>query len=310
MKVMRYNDSVAAPALLAGTAPVPQPGRNEMLIRVHAVGVTPTEIQWYPTTHAEDGGRRTGAILGHEFSGVVSAVGPEADPAQAGREVFGINDWFAEGATAEYCLTTEGSVASKPARLSHAEAASVPIGALTAWQGLFDRARLRSGERVLIHGAAGAVGVFAVQMARRAGAQVITTASARNIKFLERLGASQAIDYQSVNFEEQVKDMDVVLDCVGGATLARSWQVLRPGGRLVTIATGGEAAKDDRTREAFFIVEPNRAQLTEIARQLDEGQLQPVVDGVVPFEQAATAYNGTAQRKDGRGKLVIAVNSK
>lgn len=307
MKVMRYNDSAAGPVLLAGTAPVPRPGRNEMLIRVHAVGVTPTEIQWYPTTHTKEGGIRAGAIPGHEFSGVVSAVGPEVDLAQVGREVFGMNDWFAEGATAEYCLTTEDSVAPKPARLSYAEAASVPIGALTAWQGLFDRAHLRSGERLLVQGGAGAVGVYAVQLARQEGAQVIATASARNIKFLEQLGASLVIDYQSGHFEERARDIDVVFDCVGGVTLARSWQVLKPGGRLVTIAAGGSTPKDERTRTAFFIVEPKQQQLTEIARQLDRGDLHAVLDGVVPFDQAGTAYLGTAPRKTGRGKLVIAI---
>ncbi len=280
-----------------------------MLIRVHAAGVTPSEIHWYPTTHTKNGGTRSGVILGHEFSGVVSTVGAEVDPAQVGSEVFGMNDWFAEGATAEYCLAAAGSVAAKPARLSHAEAASVPIGALTAWQGLFDRAHLQSGERVLVQGGAGAVGVYAVQLARQKGALVTTTASVRNIKFLEILGANDVIDYRSANFEESVRDMDVVFDGVGGATLARSWQVLKPGGRLVTIASGGSTAEDERTKAAFFIVEPNHEQLTEIARRLDRGELQPVMDGVVPFEQATTAYNGTAERKNGRGKLVVAVTS-
>ena len=127
---------------------------------------TPTELRWYPTTHAPDGGKRTGAIPGHEFSGIVEAVGPDVDPGHVGAEVFGMNDWFAEGATAEYCVAPSPSIAAKPYRLSHAEAASVPIGALTAWQGLFDRARLRARERVLIHGGSGAVGIFAVQLAR------------------------------------------------------------------------------------------------------------------------------------------------
>ena len=179
MRVMRFNDSSDAPALLAGTAPVPHPGRGEMLIRIHAAGVTPTELQWYPTTHTKDGGKRDGAILGHEFSGVIEAVGADLTSEQIGREVFGMNDWFSDGATADYCIASASSVATKPASLSHFEAASVPIGALTAWQGLFDRSKLRRGERVLIHGGSGAVGVFAIQLARRAGAHVITTASAR-----------------------------------------------------------------------------------------------------------------------------------
>jgi NADPH:quinone reductase-like Zn-dependent oxidoreductase len=170
MKVMRFNDSADAPALIAATASVPQPRPGEMLIHIQAAGVTPTELRWYPTTHTPDGGKRTGAIPGHEFSGIVEAVGRDVDPGLVGREVFGLNDWFADGATAEYCVAQPSGIALKPHRPSHAEAASVPIGALTAWQGLFDRARLRPGERVLVHGASGSVGIFAVQLARRAGA--------------------------------------------------------------------------------------------------------------------------------------------
>jgi NADPH:quinone reductase-like Zn-dependent oxidoreductase len=227
---MRFNDSFDAPALIAGTAPVPQPGRGEMLIRVHAAGVTPTELRWYPTTHTSDGGRRTGAILGHEFSGVVEAVAADVDPDQIGREVFGMNDWFADGATADYCASASTSVTVKPSRLSHPEAASVPIGALTAWQGLFERAKLQTGERILIHGGSGAVGVFAIQLARRARAHVITTASARNFDFLLQLGANEVIDYRNERFEDSARDVDVVFDTMGGETLRRSWGLLKPRG--------------------------------------------------------------------------------
>jgi NADPH:quinone reductase-like Zn-dependent oxidoreductase len=305
--VMRFNDSSDAPALLAGTAPVPHPGRGEMLIRIHAAGVTPTELQWYPTTHTKDGGKRDGAILGHEFSGVIEAVGADLTSEQIGREVFGMNDWFSDGATADYCIASASSVATKPASLSHFEAASVPIGALTAWQGLFDRSKLRRGERVLIHGGSGAVGVFAIQLARRAGAHVITTASARNTEFLERIGANKVIDYKSARFEDRVREVDVVFDGVGGAALQRSWQVLKPAGRLVTIAADSEGTHDERTKAAFFIVEMNRQQLTELASLLDRGELKSFVDGIVPFSEASAAYLGAAERKSGRGKLVIAV---
>lgn len=307
MKLMRFNDSSDAPALLACTAPVPQPGHGEMLVRIHAAGVTPTELQWYPTTHTKDGGKRAGAILGHEFSGVVEAVGANLDPEQIGREIFGMNDWFAEGATAEYCIAAETSVATKPARLSHVEAASVPIGVLTAWQGLFDHAKLRSGERVLIHGGSGAVGVFAIQLARQAGAQIITTASARNTEFLEQLGANEVVDYKSARFEEHVREVDVVFDSVGGETLQRSWQVLKPTGRLVTIAADSERTQDERAKAAFFIVEMNQKQLTDLASLLDRGELKPVVDGIVPFTEASAAYFGRVERRNGRGRLVIAV---
>jgi NADPH:quinone reductase-like Zn-dependent oxidoreductase len=152
MNVMSFNDALDAPALMAGAAPAPEPGPGEILVRVFAAGVTPTELLWYPTTHTRDGARRSSAIPGHEFSGIIEAVGSEIDPNQIGREIYGMNDWFAEGASAEYCISAPGSVAAKPFRSSHAEAATVPIGALTAWQGLFDRAKLREGDRVLVHG--------------------------------------------------------------------------------------------------------------------------------------------------------------
>jgi NADPH:quinone reductase-like Zn-dependent oxidoreductase len=199
-------------------------------------------------SHTPDGGKRTGGIPGHEFSGIVEAVGPDVDPDHVGREVFGLNDWFADGATAEYCVAQSSSIAPKPHRLSHAEAASVPIGALTAWQGLFDRAGLRAGERVLIHGGSGAVGIFAVQLARRVGASVIATASARNTEFLKQLGAERVIDYHSERFEEHVRDVDVVFDGVGGATLQRSWNVLKPAGRSGLLHRRSESTTIGRNR--------------------------------------------------------------
>jgi NADPH:quinone reductase-like Zn-dependent oxidoreductase len=307
MRVMRFNDSSDAPALMAGTAPVPEPSRGKMLIRVHAAGVTPTELLWYPTTHTRDGTRRTSAIPGHEFSGVVEAVAEDVDPNQIGREVFGMSDWFADGATADYCTSASTSVSEKPSRLSHPEAASVPIGALTAWQGLFERGRLQAGERILIHGGSGAVGVFAIQLSRRTGAHVITTASARNFDFLSHLGANEVIDYRMDRFEDRARDLDVVFDTVGGETLKRSWSLLKPQGRMVTIAADSEGTKDERIEKAFFIVEPNQKELTEISRLLDSGELQCFVDAVVPFVRASDAYCGTIEARRGRGKMVLSI---
>ena len=307
MQVMRFNDSTDAPALVAGVAPIPQPGSGQLLIRVHAAGVTPTELLWYPTTHLLDGGIRQGAIPGHEFSGVVAAVGTDVDPQQIGQEVFGMNDWFADGATAEYCLTIPASIAAKPARLSQVEAASVPIGALTAWQGLFDRLKLQSGERILVHGGAGAVGIFVVQLARKIGAEVVATASARNAEFLMQLGAHEVIDYQAERFEKRVGKVAAVFDAVGGTTLHRSWDVLAPGGRLVTIAADSEGTQDERTKKAFFIVEPNGAQLTKIAHSLEAGELRCFVGAKVPFASASDAYKGTLPKRTNPGKVVISM---
>jgi NADPH:quinone reductase-like Zn-dependent oxidoreductase len=234
-------------------------------------------------------------------------LGEETNGFDIGQEVYGMNDWFADGAMAEYCLTSPTSLAPKPPSLTHVEAAAVPIGALTAWQGLFDRARLQAGEHVLVHGGAGAVGIFAIQLARLHGGHVTATASARNHAFVAQLGAEKVIDYRAVRFEDNVRDMDVIFDMVGSDTLQRSWAVLKPGGRMITIAADNETTTDDRVKQAFFIVEPNHEQLTQISSLLEAGDLQPVVDVVLPLSQASAAYMGDVKQRRGRGKMVIAV---
>jgi NADPH:quinone reductase-like Zn-dependent oxidoreductase len=307
MKAMRLIGTGASRALQECDLPAPTPSDEEILIRVHATGVTPTELLWHPTNFTKEGKPRQDAVPGHEFSGVVEAVGDRAGGFYLGQAVYGVNDWFADGATAEFCLTTPSSIAPKPARLSHAEAATVPIGALTAWQGLMDRAAVSEGERVLIHGGAGAVGVFAIQLAKRAGAQVFTTASSRHREFLQQLGADHVIDYKTERFEEHLRDLDVIFDGVGGETLQRSWAVLKSDGRLVTVAAEGEDTKDDRTKAAFFIVEPKYAQLVEIAHLLDRGKLKTFVDATVPLQRAGEAYFGATERQHGYGKVVVEV---
>jgi NADPH:quinone reductase-like Zn-dependent oxidoreductase len=281
-----------------------------LLIRVHAVGVTPTELLWYPTTHRKSGEARSAAVPGHEFSGRIAAVGDGIEASySAGQEVFGMNDWFVDGATAEFCCTQHSAVVLKPRQLTHVEAASVPIGALTAWQGLFYRAGLQPGERVLIHGGSGAVGVFAIQFARQRGAEVLTTAAARNREFLTGLGAQRVIDYRTERFEDMAMGIDLVFDTVGGQTLARSWHLLGPRGRLVTIAADSAGTSDERTQKSFFIVEPNQQQLSAIAEQLASGLLRPVVRGVVTFDQADEAYLRPQTERNGCGKTVISVIS-
>ena len=248
------------------------------------------------------------AIPGHEFSGVVAALGEGVVGFEVGQDVFGMNDWFSEGATAEFCTTDPLCIAPKPTNVSHVEAASVPIGALTAWQGLIDRAKIREGERVLVHGGAGAVGVFAVQLARMYEAHVITTVSAGDVEFVTGLGADEVIDYKSVRFDEVVRDVDVVFDAVGGKTLDDSWKVLKPGGRMVTISSEGEGRQDQRTKDAFFIVEPNQRELMEMARLLDDERLLTFVKAVVPFGDAGLAYSGEVSPNGRRGKVVVEVS--
>jgi NADPH:quinone reductase-like Zn-dependent oxidoreductase len=307
MKTMQVNTSSNGPALIAAEAPQPQPKEAEVLIRVHAAGVIPTELGWYPTLHEKTGEPRTGAVPGHEFSGEIEVVGPGVQGFEPGQAVYGMNDWFENGATAEFCLTMPGSIAAKPAKLTDAAAASVPISALTAWQGLLERAKIQPGERVLIHGGAGAVGAFAVQLAHFRGAYVITTVAARNFDLVRQLGANQAIDYQSSRFEDEVEKVDVVFDTVGGETLDRSWGVLKPGGRMVTIFSGSEDSTDPRVKDAFFIVVPRHKQLAAVAQMLDAGTLKTFVNAVVPFEKAADAYSGVARDKKAPGKIVVTI---
>ncbi len=307
MRAVFLNEIGGPEKLTYGDVPEPRAGEGEVLVAVQATAITPTEFDWAPTWKtATQGPRPFPIILSHEFSGVVAALGPQVTEFAAGDAVYGLNDWFCNGAQAEYCVAPAADLAPKPLSLDHPDAASVPISALTAWQGLFDRGGLRAGQRVLIHGAAGGVGVFAVQLAHRCGAHVIATASAHNLAFVQELGADEVIDYRATPFEDVAHDVDLVFDAVGGDTLARSWAVLKPGGRLVTIAASSEPATDPRVRAAFFIVEPSRAQLREIARLLDGGELRPIVAAVFPLAEARQAY-ASAQRGGLRGKIVLRV---
>ncbi len=304
MKVWQCDAVRPRPGLVQSNLKPPTPGPGELLIQIHAAGITPTELLWYPTTHTASGEPRQNAVPGHEFSGVVAEVGKDVDIA-VGLEVYGVNDWFADGAFAEFCCTLPTSIAAKPETLTHEQAAAVPISALTAWQGLFDRCKLLAGERVLIHGGSGAVGVFAIQLAKWRNAHVTTTAASRNREFLLNLGAQTVVDYQNERFQDLGQEFDVIFDAVGGETLTASWEVLRPNGRLVTIAASGEVETDERNKRAFFIVEPNQSQLLRITSLIDSGTLKPVVQAEIPFEQAAAAISSNA--KQGCGKSVLCV---
>ncbi len=299
MKAMELTEELA---LRPVTRPVPEPEPGELLIQVSAVGVTPTETLWYPTSHKTDGTIRSNAIPGHEFAGTVAKLGAGVTGYSVGDAVFGFNDWFAEGATAEFCLTKPANLSPKPPSLSDSEAASIPISVLTAWQGLHLRAKLQKGERVLIHGGSGAVGLFAVQLARSFGAVVIATSSKANIDFVRQLGANDVIDYRESRFEE-AGSVDVVFDTVGRETLERSWGLLKPGGRLVTIAADAESNTDPRVKSAFFIVEQNGEQLTTLGRLFDSGELRAFVKAELPLEEADRAYRGTIGSHPGKAVL-------
>jgi NADPH:quinone reductase-like Zn-dependent oxidoreductase len=307
MRAFQVGDSAANVPVSLTEVPVPNPAAGQVLIEIHAAGVIPTELLWYPTKHRENGEPRIHAIPAHEFSGTVAGIGDGAAGFAPGDEVYGMNNWFQDGATAEYCLTVPSGIAAKPRSLTHIEAATVPISALTAWQGLFDRAAIRPGERILVQGGGGAVGLFVVQLAHRHGAHVTATASGEDISFVQALGADEVIDYRTSRFEEGLDPVDVVFDTVGGSTRERSAAVLRRNGRMVSIAAEGDATTDPQARAAYFIVEPNSAQLTEIGRLLDEGQLKTFVKGVVPFNNARLAYTGAVPAKRKSGKLVVEI---
>jgi len=306
MNAARLHDRSAGPVLVYEDVPVPDAREGEVLVRVHAAAVTPTELRWSPTSITRTGEPRPlPLIMGHEFSGVIGARGPGVFDLAEGDTVFGMNDRFRDGAQAEYCVARAAEVARKPVTVDHVQAAVTPISALTAWQGLIDRAQVAAGQRVLVHGASGGVGIFAVQLAQQRGAHVIVTCSAANADFVRQLGAGQVIDYGTQRFEEVASQMDVVFDTVGGETLDRSWQVLRPGGRLVTIAASAEKSPDPRVRSEFFIVEASRTQLEDIARLIDRGSLRVVVGAVFPLAEAHRAY----AHKPERGKTVLTIAS-
>jgi NADPH:quinone reductase-like Zn-dependent oxidoreductase len=226
-----------------------------------------------------------------------------------GQEIYGFNDWFEEGAMAEFCVTVPASIAAKPKSLTHMDAASVPIGALTAWQGFFEQAKLKEGDRVLVHGGAGAVGIFAVQIAKMHGAHVIATASGRTRALVKELGADEVIDYRGARFEDTVRDIDIVFDTVGGETRERSWKVLKADGKMISIAADGEVTTNPKVRDAYFIVRPDQPQLNEIAKLLDAGKLKTLVKAAVPLKDAAAAFAGKVPGARGYGKTVVAVVS-
>ena len=309
MKAMQVVESGDGLTLIAADVRKPKPRNGEVLVEVLAAGVTTTELAWYPTTRQKNGEARAGAIPGHEFSGVVAELGEGVRGFEVGQEIYGFNDWFEDGAMAEFCVTVPSSITAKPRSLTYVEAASVPIGALTAWQGYFERTKLKAGDRVLVHGGAGAVGVFAVQIAKLHGAHVIATASGKTLSLVKELGADEVIDYRGVRFEDSVRDIDIVFDTVGGETRERSWKVLKASGKMISIAADGEVTTNPKVRDAYFIVRPDQQQLIEMANLLDAGKLKTFVKAVVPLQDAALAFAGKVPGAKGYGKTLIEVVS-
>jgi len=286
-------------SLTSQSVQVPEPGPGELLVEVRATAITAGELAWPESWPA---------IPCHDLSGVVAALGDGVTGWQPGDEVYGLVGFDRPGAAAEYVTAPAADLAPKPASVDHVAAAAVPLGGLTAWQALHEHAGLQPGQHVLVHGGAGGVGAYAVQLAALAGARVTATASARDLPFVAGLGANDVLDYAG-GFEDHVRDVDVVIDPVGGTTTARSWPVLRSGGILVAIAEEPEPGNGGRedVRGVFFVVRPDGTQLRELAGLVDKGQLRPVVSAV--FDLGALADAFVAPRA-GRapGKVVISVS--
>jgi NADPH:quinone reductase-like Zn-dependent oxidoreductase len=306
MKAVRMHSRSGPDALVYEDAPMPRIVAGEALVRVRAAGITPTEFTWSSTFATGDKKSRLPIVPAFEVAGIVEELGPEAAGLARGDAVYGLLDFWRDGAAAEYVAARASDLAPKPKSLSFAYAAAVPLSGLTAWQSLFDYARLSKGDTVLIHGAGGGVGTFAVQFAHRCGAHVFATCSAAKADLVKSLGADRVIDYSSVKFQDELSGLDVVLDTVGGEVLENSWGVLRGGGSLVTIA--GDAPEDKAAKHGVkgfsILVEPNRGELVEIARLIDSGEVKPVVDGVFPLSRAREAYE-RGLSGHGRGKTVI-----
>jgi NADPH:quinone reductase-like Zn-dependent oxidoreductase len=299
MSAVRLHAPGGLDGLVFESVDVPIVGPGEALVRVHAAAITRDELDW-PTD-------RLPAIPSYEPSGVVAALAEDVSGLAVGDAVWALTGFDRDGAAAEHALVQAVFLAPKPRTLGHVESAAIPLAGLTAWQGLFDHGRLQAGERVLIHGAAGGVGQFATQLARWRGAHVIGTASGAAADDVRGLGADEVVDRQAVRFEDVVAPVDLVFDTVGGETLARSAAVLRDGGRLVSVAEQPPAPAGGRIEASYFVVEPSREQLIELARLVDEGALRPAVDSVFPLTDAREAFE-RVMMPGKHGKVVIQIS--
>ncbi|MEJ2688466.1 MAG: NADP-dependent oxidoreductase [Deltaproteobacteria bacterium] len=309
MKAIRIHQYGGPEQLVLEEAPRPEIGDDEVLVRVWAAGVNPVDWKVRQGYLSEFLGHHLPLIPGWDFAGLVDLVGAEVRTLQPGDRVYGLADLSRDGSYAEYIAVKASSVAPMPASLCFEEAAAVPLTALTAWQALFDQAGLAAGQKVLVHGAAGGVGHFAVQFANWCGAHVVGTASGRHRKFLDRIGVHEVIDYTAERFEERVREVDVVLDSISGEVRERSWQVLKKGGVLVgLLPPEPEKGLLDKLGVRFksFLVQPNSSQLGEITALIDSKLVKPHIFRILSLAAAAEAQReGEAGHM--QGKLVLRI---
>jgi NADPH:quinone reductase-like Zn-dependent oxidoreductase len=294
MKAIRTHEPTGISGLVFEDAPDPKPMFCEVLVKVAACGITHNELDW-PIWTCRAGHQRTSVIPGHEVSGVVAALGFGTAGIAVGDEVFGLTDQLRDGAAAEYVAVEARNVAPKPQTVDHVHAAALPRAGLTAWQALFDHGKLAKGQTVVIHGAGGAVGSMAVQLARWAGAEVIGTGRSHSRPLVMDLGADRYVALDAERLEDVAGQADLVFDTIGGEVLARSPALLKPAGTLVTVKADSPlpATRDD-IRTLVFIQESSRAQLAELARLVDQGHVRPQVGAVYPLAQAVEAYSAKA----------------
>jgi 2-desacetyl-2-hydroxyethyl bacteriochlorophyllide A dehydrogenase len=286
--------------------PRPEPKENQILVRIIASSVNPADPLTLSGKYAREFGTQLPLIPGYEIAGIVEKTGAKVTKFKMGDAVYGYPTY--DGGWAEYVAVSEGEIAIKPASLNFVQAAAVPMGALTAWQSLVDVAQLHAGQVILIHGGSGGVGSLAIQIAKACGAKVIATASTPNQELLNQLGADVTIDYTKQKFEDVAKDVDVVLDSVGGDTLKRSYGVVKKGGLIATLVSRLDQAELDKhgIRGASIWVKPDAAELDEIAHLIDAGKIKPIVTQTLPLSEAIAAQEQAATHHT-RGKIVLRI---
>ena len=307
MKAVRVSRFGPPSAITYDDLPRPEPGAGQLLVRVKAAGVGPWDAlirEGKSKLH-----QPLPLIPGSDLAGIVEAMGAEVSGFKAGDEVYGTTNEQFTGAYAEYALASAGMMAQKPKTLNFIEAASAPVVTVTAWQMLFDYAQVTAGQTVLIHGAAGNVGAYAVQLARQAGLHVVATAGRADLQYVRGLGAEWVLDYQTERFEESLTGVDVVLDTVGGDTQERSLRVLKPGGILVSAVSPVPEAIQKRygVRAAFFYVDVTTARLNKITELFDAGKLVTDVGTVLPLEEARIAHEMLGGAAHKHGKIVLRI---
>jgi NADPH:quinone reductase-like Zn-dependent oxidoreductase len=285
----------------------PAPDREQVLVRVAAAGVGPWDA--LIREHKSVVEVSLPLTLGSDISGMVESVGSDVHHLKRGDAVYGVTNSQFIGGYAEYALASASMIARKPESLSFEEAASVPVVAVTAWQMLFDYAYAQAGQGVLIHGAAGSVGAYAVQLARQAGLRVFATASADDVSFVHGLGAEKVVDYKKDRFEDVVSEVDIVLDMVGGDTRNRSFHVIKPGGILVSVVSSAPPPADSPTsvRNVFLLVDVTTQRLDRLTELFESGELKPRVGTVLPLDETRKAHKMLGGAPHKSGKIILRV---